>query len=170
MHFNANSTNLTQQQRDKVEHEFQFSDMDLAKFVKDQNKGKEKASISADLESDLASLRQESMESLNLFGLPDDLMTSQRFGRDAVSKHNQDIADAVKQMVIKALDDDQTGSFRDFGQRKAYTAYDPYNWQAHYASLRYEDEQKHRASVVVQMQSEALDEIKKLKNAGKLSI
>lgn len=35
MHFNANSTNLTQQQRDKVEHEFQFSDMDLAKFVKD---------------------------------------------------------------------------------------------------------------------------------------
>jgi hypothetical protein len=72
-------------------------------------------------------------------------------------------------MVIKALDEDQAGSFRDFGQRKAYTAYDPYNWQAQYASLRYEDEQKHRASVVVKMQTEALSEIKKMSENGQLT-
>jgi hypothetical protein len=48
----------------------------LAKYVQDQQKKKETVSISADLESDLDSIRQESMESLNLFGLPDDLMAS----------------------------------------------------------------------------------------------
>ena len=94
-------------------------------------------------------MRKDSMESLNLFGLPDDLMGSQRYGRDNVSQHNKEIAEAVKEMVVKALEDDQEGSFREFGQRKAYTAYDPYNWQAHYASLRYEDSRKHTASLVI---------------------
>lgn len=51
--------------------------MDLAKHIKsEQSKKQKQISISADVEGDLDTMRKDSMESLNLFGLPDDLMGS----------------------------------------------------------------------------------------------
>ena len=47
----------------------------------------------------------------------------------------------------------------NFGQRKAYTFYDPYNWESQYASIRYEDEVKLRASIVIDVQKSSLDQI-----------
>lgn len=62
-------------------------------------------------------------------------------------------------MVVSALERDPDGSFKDFGQRKSITAYDPYNFEAQYASIKYEDEVRMRASIVIDMQKSALDEL-----------
>lgn len=50
------------------------------------------------------------------------------------------------------MQEDPSGSFKNFSNRKAYATYDPYNEESSYASLRYEDEVRLRASIVVEVQ------------------
>jgi hypothetical protein len=45
--------------------------------------------------------------------------------------------------------DDPTGGFRDFKTRKSYVTHDPYNEESDFSHLRYEDEQKLRASIII---------------------
>jgi len=45
--------------------------------------------------------------------------------------------------------------------RKAYATYDPYNYESQYAALRYEDEIRMRASIVIDVQKTVLKELKK---------
>lgn len=48
--------------------------------------------------------------------------------------------------------EDPNGISRDFKTRKAVVTYDPYNNESDYAALRYEDETKLRASMVISVQ------------------
>lgn len=77
----------------------------------------------------------------------------------AVSGHNSEMQKIVKEMVMQARDDDPEGSFMNYSQRKAYATYDPYHWESQYASIRYEDEVKLRASIVIDVQKAALDQV-----------
>jgi len=77
----------------------------------------------------------------------------------AVQTHNAEMKKIVSDLVLQARQEDPSGSFMNFGQRKAYTTYDPYNWESQYASIRYEDEVKLRASIVIDVQKSSLDQI-----------
>lgn len=95
------------------------------------------------------------METLNLFGLPMD--ESGSFDASAASK---DLQAAIKELVYKAITDDPQGSYKDYSTRKSYAAYDPYSDQTYFASLKYEDEAKLRASIVINVQSNALHHLR----------
>lgn len=55
--------------------------------------------------------------------------------------------------------DDPSGSLRDFGTRKSTVSYDPYNEESDFTHLRYEDEVKLRASLVLNVQKRVLSDI-----------
>lgn len=59
-------------------------------------------------------------------------------------------------MVSEAMNEDTEGKFKNFGQRKSYAAYDPYNPASQFENLKYEDEMKLRASLVVDVQKKAM--------------
>ena len=95
------------------------------------------------------------MQTMNLFGLPDDLMgdeTNSRSKPNPIQKHNESIKKIVREMVTEAMDKDPKGTFRNFGQRKAWSSYDPYSTEGHFEHLRYEDEIHLRASIVIDEQ------------------
>ncbi len=47
------------------------------------------------------------------------------------------------------MKEDPSGSLRDFGTRKYTVSYDPYNEESDFSHLRFEDEVKLRASLVL---------------------
>jgi hypothetical protein len=57
---------------------------------------------------------------------------------------------------------DPSGSFRDFSSRKAYAFYDPYSEESQFSYLKYEDEVRMRASVVVDVQLKSLESLVKM--------
>ena len=58
---------------------------------------------------------------------------------------------------------DPSGASQDFTQRKSFSYYDPYNPEdgTEFASLRFEDEAKFRASVIIDLHKESLDALEK---------
>ena len=64
------------------------------------------------------------MQSLNLFGLPLDLES-----RDT-GKQNREMQKVIQDLLQQALQNDPTGSSRDFSTRKAASFFDPYNEEA----------------------------------------
>lgn len=57
------------------------------------------------------------------------------------------------------MKEDPSGSLRDFGIRKFSVSYDPYNEESDFSHLRYEDEVKLRASLVLNVQKQAISDL-----------
>jgi hypothetical protein len=83
------------------------------------------------------------MQAVNLFGLPLDV-----YNRDS-QRSSKDLQTAIADLVSQAMREDPHGISRDFTTRKAVATYDPYNEESQYAALRYEDETKLRASMII---------------------
>ena len=93
------------------------------------------------------------LQSLNLFGVDmnaDGVM-------DDLEKRNknatkEEISNILKDLVQMVTEVDPSGQTRDFSKRKSFVYYDPYNpdRSASFAHLKYEDEAKLRASLIVQ--------------------
>ena len=75
----------------------------------------------------------------------------------------------VSDLIQEAAENDPTGSVRDFSRRKAISFEDPYNEETHFAHLKYEDEIRMRASLVVDVKKTELEELKTLAAEGALS-
>lgn len=73
------------------------------------------------------------------------------------------------QLVTEA---DPAGQTRDFSKRKSFVYYDPYNPDnsASFAHLRYEDEARLRASLVIQNHKEAIKDIKESLRGRNVSV
>jgi hypothetical protein len=52
--------------------------------------------------------------------------------------------------------DDPSGMYKEYSKRKAYQNFDPYSEESQFASLRYEDEIRLRASIVIDIQIQSL--------------
>ena len=77
----------------------------------------------------------------------------------ASRKASKEETNAILQDLVQLVTEiDPAGSTKDFSKRKSFVVYDPYNpdQTASFAHLRYEDEAKMRASLVVQYHSEAV--------------
>ena len=109
--------------------------------------------VSASVEQDVQQMKSDQMEQLNLFGLPLD-----SYNRDT-TRSAKDMQQTIKELIQSALEQDPSGSFRDFGTRKAYAFYDPYGEESQFSYLKYEDEIRMRASVVVDAQRKSLDSL-----------
>lgn len=106
-------------------------------------------------------MKLDDMDQLNLFGLPLEL-----YSRDT-SKSAKDMQKTIQNLIQAALEKDSQGTFRDFGKRKAYAFYDPYSNENEFSYLRYEDELRLRASIVVDVQKKSLENL--VKSQGELS-
>jgi delta-aminolevulinic acid dehydratase/porphobilinogen synthase len=84
-------------------------------------------SVSADIEQEVQDMDDQNMQSLNLFGMPDE---QQRGRQGAVQSHNSEMKKIIAEMVLQARQDDPSANFMNYGQRKAYATYDPYNWES----------------------------------------
>ncbi len=83
----------------------------------------------------------------------DSIMNKQRKGAS-----KQEISNILSDLVKMVTEIDPSGSFKDFSKRKSFVYYDPYNpdKSSSFAHLRYEDEAKLRASLIVQYHIESL--------------
>lgn len=72
-------------------------------------------------------------------------------------------------MIQEAQEADPEGRYKNFGERKAFSAYDPYNHTNFFSHLRYEDEIKLRASIVIDEQMRALTDLRKANRRGELN-
>lgn len=65
-------------------------------------------------------------------------------------------------MVALAQQVDPTNSAGDFSKKKTFNFYDPYNGENdnHFAALRFEDQARLRASIVVDVHGQNLTELK----------
>ena len=59
------------------------------------------------------------------------------------------------------MNDDPTISAKDYSLRKSHSSFNPYSEIGHFASLRYEDEARLRASMVIERYQFVLGEIRK---------
>ena len=102
------------------------------------------------------------LESLNLFGVDvsaDKVLGEVEQRRKGTKKeHVKNVLNDLVQLVAQI---DPSGDSRDYTKRKSFLLYDPYNPESSsaFASLRYEDSDKLRASLVIQQHIEALTEI-----------
>ena len=106
-----------------------------------------------DLEKELAGIDSApDMESLNLFGV-----NIEDFGRSS-DRQNSELKKILSDLVKVAQEVDPNGATRDFTKRKAFNYYDPYNpdESRQFAGLKYEDEIKLRASLVIDVHKKDL--------------
>ena len=117
--------------------------------------------VGTDVQKEIEEMEQQDMQNLNLFGLPEDLLGQEDNRRDnQIDKHNAEIKRMVREMIQDSMNRDPEGNFKNFGARKSYSSYDVYSMESQYASLRYEDSVKLRASIVIDQQRTVLREIK----------
>ena len=120
-----------------------------------------------DLESELQDLdsRVGDLQSLNLFGVDMTQMNAEsvmgNLDKRKKGATKEEIGAVLRDLVQLVTEVDPAGQTRDFAKRKSFTYYDPYNPDnsAAFAHLRYEDDSRLRASLIVQNHREALDEI-----------
>jgi len=67
------------------------------------------------------------------------------------------------------LQNDPTGSSREFHTRKSASFFDPYNEELEFAALKFEDEVRMRASLVVDAKLLQLNDLKDMAAKGKLT-
>jgi len=67
------------------------------------------------------------------------------------------------------LNNDPTGSSRDFNTRKAASFFDPYNEEVEFAALKFEDEVRMRASLVIDVKLGELSDLRDMAAKGKLT-
>lgn len=145
--------------RDDVENRQGYSNMHLhdykTKLGKDNEKLYSRAEseflVKPDIKEDIKNMKRPEMETVNLFGLP--LDQAGNFDAEAA---NQDLAAAIQSLMSQAIGDDPQGTYMDYTHRKSYATYDPYDDQVYFAALKYEDQAKNRASLIVNAQSAAL--------------
>ena len=67
----------------------------------------------------------------------------------------------LNDLVQLAQQVDPNGESKDFSKRKKFNYYDPYNPndETEFAHLKYEDEAKFRASVIVDLHKQSLDQL-----------
>ena len=121
---------------------------------------------SRDLQVELENMDPEAtkMESVNLFGV--DVSSHSDEVLDNLEKRKRNTSQLeVKQILMDLVqmvtEMDPQGTTRDFSKRKAFAYYDPYNPDktSSFAHLRYEDDAKMRASLIVRQHLESLQEI-----------
>jgi len=97
----------------------------------------------------------------------DNIMNKQRKGAS-----KQEIQSILTDLVQMVTEIDPNGSARDFSKRKSFVYYDPYNpdKSSSFAHLRYEDEAKLRASLIVQQHVESLEDLEKQFSSKKASV
>lgn len=107
-----------------------------------------------DLKSELQDLDSKvgDLQSLNLFGVDmnaDGVMDDLDNRKKNATK--EEINNVLKDLVQLVTEVDPAGQTRDFSKRKSFVYYDPYNpdKSASFAHLKYEDEARLRASLIV---------------------
>lgn len=75
----------------------------------------------------------------------------------------QEVRGILRDLVQMVTEVDPSGSSRDYSKRKSFVYYDPYNpdKSTSFAHLRYEDDEKMRASLIIQSHHESLADIEK---------
>ena len=73
----------------------------------------------------------------------------------------EELKNVLQDLVQMVTEIDPAGATRDFSVRKSFVYYDPYNPEvsSSFAHLKFEDDAKLRASLVVQQHIETLDDI-----------
>lgn len=167
---------LSRKDRDIIEHEFEVADVDLNKMDSNMKENMYKEMeildrISTDVENEIKAMESKNMQEMNMYGDStlggSDQSINQK--EDPIGAHNQKIRDLVKDMIQEAQEADPEGRYKNFGERKAFSAYDPYNHTNFFSHLRYEDEIKLRASIVIDEQMRALTDLRKANRRGELN-
>ena len=111
------------------------------------------------LADDLESLDEQvgDFESFNIFGVSLDSQNMETEVRRGQPAHK--MKKVLNDLVQMAQQIDPSGESRDFSKRKKFNYYDPYNPtdETEFAHLKYEDEAKFRASVIVDIHKQNLD-------------
>lgn len=107
------------------------------------------------------------MQGLNLFGVQiDQRATEEAFNRDT-KRQKKEVERVLNDLVSLAQQVDPQFESADFSKKKTFNFYDPYTEQdSQFASLRFEDEMRLRASIVVDVHK---DNIKDLDDKKDLS-
>ena len=89
------------------------------------------------------------MHALNLFGVPLDDTTGKDLFKDVAGSNKE--TQRVLKDLIELTEELNGGSLSNFSMRKSFVYYDPYepDQSVTYAYLRFEDQEKLRASVVL---------------------
>ena len=111
------------------------------------------------LAHDLESLDEQvgDFESFNIFGVSLDSQNMETEVRRGQPAHK--MKKVLNDLVQMAQQIDPSGESRDFSKRKKFNYYDPYNPtdETEFAHLKYEDEAKFRASVIVDIHKQNLE-------------
>ena len=111
------------------------------------------------LANDLESLDEQvgDFESFNIFGVSLDSQNMETEVRRGQPAHK--MKKVLNDLVQMAQQIDPSGESRDFSKRKKFNYYDPYNPtdETEFAHLKYEDEAKFRASVIVDLHKQNLE-------------
>ena len=102
------------------------------------------------------------LQSLNLFGVEMDAdAVMEKVGKRNRTATKEEVQGILTDLVQLVTELDPSGASRDFTKRKSFVYYDPYNpdRSSSFAHLRYEDNAKMRASLIVQQHTEALSVI-----------
>ena len=180
-----------------MEHNFGFSSQNIEEYsiaIEDQLEAIGKSvdaaqkATTADLEDDFdqdfiggSSLKDEiegldekvgNLESLNLFGVEMDADSVMNKMQKRKGASKEEVGAILQDLVQLVTEIDPSGSTRDFKKRKSFVYYDPYNpdRSASFAHLRYEDEAKMRASLVVQQYADSLQDIKEEMKSNQASV
>ena len=91
------------------------------------------------------------LESLNLFGVEMDADSVMNKMQKRKGATKEEVGAILQDLVQLVTEIDPSGASSDFNKRKSFVYYDPYNpdRSASFAHLRYEDEARLRASLVV---------------------
>jgi len=165
----------TDKAREEVENRFNFGEQDVEYFGaklqsrQDRDTGStgdlgrrdqdEEADYVSKTQYDQAQLDKIDMHSLNLFGVPLD----ESIGNDQL----KDIAGSSKETqrvlrdLIEITEEASGEAINNFSVRKSFVYYDPYepDQAVTYAYLKYEDETKLRASVVLDFYKKEIESI-----------
>ncbi len=78
----------------------------------------------------------------------------------------------LKDLVQMVAEIDPSGTTRDFGKRKSFAYYDPYNpdQSSSFAHLRYEDSARLRASLIIEQHKSALADIENQMRGRNVSV
>lgn len=102
------------------------------------------------------------MSSLNIFGVSIDA-TSVSKNLKGSKKNKGQMENLLNDLVMLTQQADPTGTTKDFTKRKSFVSYDPYNPNLHqdFIGLRYDNNPRTKASLVIDMHSKSIVELGK---------
>ena len=153
------------EERDRTQHRFGFSEIDLEEYAaKIETRGDQRFASTTSVEQEVEDVsdRVGDMQSMNLFGAPAEVSTRDRTA-DSVEMQR-----VISDLMATAAENDPSGSYADFTERKAITMVDPYSDESQFASLKFEDSFKQRASIVIDVHKSTLAGLRKAGKKDKL--